>query len=87
MWRRANNIFSSLHLVVNETPVDSKKDDYDDKSMSVKEEKNLSEEKDITGVKKDKSINIINVDDLDSDDESIGKSLAPSINKRLRNRT
>lgn len=86
-WRRANNIFSSLHLVVHETPIDSKKHDYDDRSMSIKEEQNMSEEKNIIGVKKDKSNNIVNVDYLDSDDEPIGKKLAPSIAKRLRNRT
>lgn len=55
--------------------------------MFVKEEKKLSEEKDISGVKKDKYINIVNVDDLNSDDEPIEKRLAPSIAKRLRNRT
>lgn len=45
----------------------------------------MSEEKDIIGVKRDKSINIVNVDDLDSDDEPIGKILAQIIAKRLRN--
>ncbi|XP_050897938.1 uncharacterized protein LOC127104835 [Lathyrus oleraceus] len=87
MWRRANNILSSLYLVVHETPVDSKKDDYDDKSTSVEEEKNMSEEEEITSVKKNKSTKIVNIDDLDSDDEPIGKRLAPSIAKRLRNIT
>lgn len=38
-------------------------------------------------VKKDKSINIVNFDGLDSDDQPIGKRLAPSIAKRLRKRT
>ncbi|XP_050883634.1 uncharacterized protein LOC127086859 [Lathyrus oleraceus] len=73
--------------VVHETPIDSKKDDPDDKSMYVDEEKNLSEEEEITSVKKDKYTNIINVDDLDSDDEPIRKRLALSIAKRLRNKT
>lgn len=33
------------------------------------------------------STNIVNIDDLDSDDEPIRKRLTPSIAKRLRNRT
>ncbi|XP_050889833.1 uncharacterized protein LOC127095145 [Lathyrus oleraceus] len=36
--------------------------------------------------KKDQYINIVNIDDLDSDDEPIGKILAPGIAKRLKNR-
>ena len=72
---------------MHETPINNKKDGYDDKSIHVKEEKFLSEEKDITGVKKDKFINIVNVDGLDFDDKPIGNKLAPSIAKRLRNRT
>lgn len=82
----STNIFSSIHLVVHETPFDSKKDDYDDKSMSIEEEKNMYEEKDIIGVEKNKSINIVNVDDLDSDDEHIVKRLALVIAKRLSDR-
>ena len=37
-------------------------------------------------MKKDQSTDMLNVDGLDSDDESIRKKLAPGIVKRLRNR-
>lgn len=36
--------------------------------------------------KKDQSTNIVNLNDLDSDDEPIGKRLAPGITKRLKKR-
>ncbi|XP_050896553.1 uncharacterized protein LOC127103331 [Lathyrus oleraceus] len=57
-----------------------KKDDYD--SMSV----DTSEKEENDGVKKDQSTNFVNVDDLDSDDEPIGRRLAPEITKRLKSR-
>lgn len=53
-----------------------KKDDYDGNNMSIEEEKNMCKEKHIIGMKKDKSIIIVNVDDLDSDNEPLGKRLA-----------
>lgn len=36
--------------------------------------------------KKDQSTDIVNIYDLDSDDEPIGKRLSPGITKRLKNR-
>ncbi|XP_050896478.1 uncharacterized protein LOC127103258 [Lathyrus oleraceus] len=56
------------------------KDDYD--SMFV----DISDKEENSGVKKDQSTDIVNVDYLDSDDEPIGKRLAPGIVKRLKSR-
>lgn len=46
----------------------------------------LSNKEENSGEKKDQSIDIVNVGNLDSDDEPIGKRLALGIAKRLRNR-
>ncbi|KAI5406005.1 hypothetical protein KIW84_052672 [Lathyrus oleraceus] len=54
--------------------VGGEKDDSDDENMSAEGEKDLSDKGDkeeSVGVKKYKSTNIVNVDDLDSDDETI----------------
>ncbi|XP_050919429.1 uncharacterized protein LOC127136972 [Lathyrus oleraceus] len=45
----------------------------------------LDEKEENSIEKKDQYIDIVNIDDLDSDDETIGKRLAPGIAKRLKN--
>ncbi|KAI5431209.1 hypothetical protein KIW84_035392 [Lathyrus oleraceus] len=74
------NIRVLISQVLGIEPKIEEKDDsdgmYDD--LSDKEE-NSSE-------KKDRSTDIVNVDNLDSDDEPIGKRLAPEIMKRLKSR-
>lgn len=69
--------------------VGGEKGDSDDESMSFEGEKDMSDKEDkeeSIGVKKYWSTDIVNVDNLDSDDEPIGNNLAPSIDKRLNNR-
>ncbi|XP_050896386.1 uncharacterized protein LOC127103151 [Lathyrus oleraceus] len=46
----------------------------------------ISDKEENVGVKKDQSTYIVNVEDLDSDDESIGKRLAIGVAKRLKSR-
>lgn len=68
--------------------VGGEKDDSNDESMSVEGEKDMSDKEDkeeSTGVKKYQSIDIVNVDYLDYDDEPIEKKLALGIAKRLKN--
>ncbi|KAI5407033.1 hypothetical protein KIW84_053334 [Lathyrus oleraceus] len=72
---------SDSEFVPIKSPEKSEEKDDSDKSMFVEEEKILSKEEEITDVKKDKSTNIANIDDLGSDDESIGMRLALSIAK------
>lgn len=80
-------------------PVETSLEKYDGKSNSESvpikppkksEEKNdfdsMSDKEENSGVKKDQSTNIVNVDDLDYDDEFIGKRLALGIDKRLKSR-
>lgn len=69
--------------------VSSEKDDLNDESMYVEGEKALpdkEDKKESVGVKKYQSTYIVNIDDLYSDDEYIGKKLAPGIDKRLKKR-
>lgn len=68
--------------------VDSEKDESDDESMSDESQKNLSDNEDkeeTAGLKKNQSINIVDIDDQDYDDHPIRKKLNPSISKRLKN--
>lgn len=68
--------------------VGGEKDDSNDESMYVEGNKDLSNKEDKeenTGVKMYQSTDIINIDDLDSNDEPIRKKLAPGIAKRLKN--
>lgn len=46
----------------------------------------MSDKEENLGVKKGQYIDIVNIDDLDSDDEPIGKRLTPGIAKGLKNR-
>ncbi|KAI5433247.1 hypothetical protein KIW84_020507 [Lathyrus oleraceus] len=64
--------------------ISGEKDDSDDESMYVKGEKNLSDKEESVSVKKYQSTDIVNVDDLDFDDEPIGKILSHGIAKRLK---
>lgn len=62
-------------------PKKSKEKDNSD-SMSI----DMSGKEENYGVKKDQSIDIVNIDDMDSDDEPIGKILALGVAKRLKSR-
>lgn len=82
-----------------ETALEKYDGNFDGESISIKslekyEEKDdsnsifvdTSDKEENSGVKKDQSIDIVNVDDLDSDDDPIGKRLAPGTDKRLKSR-
>lgn len=77
-----------------ETPMDKSDENVSTQSPEKSEEKDdsdgmlgdLSNKEENSGDKKDQYTNIVNVDDLDSNDEPIGKRLAPGIAKRLKNR-
>ncbi|XP_050897106.1 uncharacterized protein LOC127103912 [Lathyrus oleraceus] len=77
-----------------ETPLDKFDENVSTQSLEKSEEKDgsdgmsgdLSDKEENSIEKKDQSTDIVNVDDLDSDDEPIGKRLDLGIAKRLNNR-
>ncbi|XP_050896913.1 uncharacterized protein LOC127103724 [Lathyrus oleraceus] len=58
----------------------------DTMSVNAKEKQDVSDDKENLGGRKEKSNVIVNVDELDSDEETIAKNMAPSIAKSLKNR-
>ncbi|XP_050889545.1 uncharacterized protein LOC127094811 [Lathyrus oleraceus] len=59
---------------------------YEEKDDSDSMYVDMSDKEEKSGVKKDQSTSIINIDDQDSDDEPIGKRMAPGMAKRLKSR-
>ncbi|KAI5408008.1 hypothetical protein KIW84_054024 [Lathyrus oleraceus] len=76
------------------TPLDKSDGNVSTQSPEKSEEKDdsdgtfgdLSDKEENSVEKKDQSTDIENIDDLDSDDEPIGKILSPGISKRLKRR-
>lgn len=90
------NVSTSLAQTDNptETPIYKFDGNVSTQSPKKLEEKNdsygmsgdFSDKEENSGEKKDQSTDMVNIDDLDSDDKPIGKRLAPGITKRLKRR-